>query len=67
MESKIVVEYIDNNLLLKKLSCSNEFIPHKGDEIWIDDECYLVNEITAHFYTVKCQKNKIRVYIHKKD
>lgn len=66
METKILVEYIDNDLLLKKLSYNNNFIPHKGDEIWIDDECYIVNEITGHFYSVKCQKDKIRIYINKK-
>jgi hypothetical protein len=67
MKSKLTIEYIDNDLLVKKLKCNSNFIPHKGEEIWIDDECYVVNEITAYFYTVRCQDDKIRVFINKKD
>ena len=64
--SDIMIEYIDS-MLQNKIFNSYPYIPHKGDELWIEDECYLVSEVTPYFYSKNCKRDRIRVYLEKKE
>jgi hypothetical protein len=60
------VEYIDS-VLSKVLTLDSFYIPHKGEEVWIDDTCFVVQEVIPYFYSKQCKQNKIRVFINKKE
>lgn len=60
---KVTVEYIDEDTLDVKTLNMYPYIPHEGENIWIDDNKYEVTSVIPYFYKNNCKEDKIRVYI----